>query len=448
MFAIKHHLLFVEDEYLQPLDFHSSLNNDNELISNLFELSYLKQNEKGFWAFQFVGVIVSNGTIICVLPKYYHNKLIHPEDAFGDFIKIYKVLKSFGSEDSDIPDCQQMSNIESLNNSEIVLAEKFLKDYFEYGIFIKSKNHEIVMSDGDTNWTKTVDLMHPYFSRGAPFYNDKYSDTSITEETNLITQTHKWILKYCSEKYGELLDFSYSVLFDCPSEIYSISSIQGIIIAIDREMRETFIDWEIRLLKRMKLFLEKLFTYNENEYSIFGTGYFNQIWEKTCSTIFANQIQSFRDQIPFPLWNDLTGHSIMKETLKPDIIATYKGEFDALFIFDAKYYNIILKHNPRFDILSNPGIEDIGKQFLYNKAFEKAPFVYKFNCFLFPNIQHPFFDIFGSIEFDLFQNQKIFNIYISANKVFDSYLQGGEIGVENLMILAKTIIELQDNSAV
>ena len=69
-----------------------------------------------------------------------------------------------------------------------------------------------------------------------------------------------------------------------------------------------------------------------------------------------------------------------------------------------------------------PGIGDVSKQFLYSLVFKDLPFDTHFNCFLFPKIQSVSFEQIGYIEFSLFPNLRIFNVFLSVDLVFDTYL--------------------------
>lgn len=94
---------------------------------------------------------------------------------------------------------------------------------------------------------------------------------------------------------------------------------------------------------------------------------------------FLKDSEPFKNLIEKIKWtfNDFAVRAA--ETLEPDIISIYDNSF---FILDAKYYCIKAEKNK---IQSQPGIQDVVKQFAYHRAFLK--FTKKFN---FSNIINAF----------------------------------------------------------
>lgn len=421
------YIIAIESEYKAYDVIVSLLNHNNVAFRYLIDNNYLKISPGNVCAFNFVGVITFKDVNICVLPKYFKDHNLSFNQLILDFTTILKVLKKSGYSDS-IPDSKNINTNENINLSEIVLADKFLKDYIEYGLFVKRRDTFLINSEGEVNWNSTINNFIPIFSKKYPIYIDTYSSSIITEEFNTITELHKWVVKYCLNKFGRILDYSFSFGEDCINNISELGSIEYIINVIRNELSVTFIDRDIILLKRLLLFIEKIQDKAIESFTIYGTGYFNIIWEKTCKVIFEDESDQFLKHIPLPLWNDMTGKHLAKETFIPDIISISADSSECFFIFDAKYYNISYSINPDFKVHGNPGINDVSKQFLYESAFKKLPYKSKINCFLFPKLNSNFFEVFGFISFALFPESKVYNIFLSPNIVFDSYLNNRLVG--------------------
>lgn len=149
-----------------------------------------------------------------------------------------------------------------------------------------------------------------------------------------------------------------------------------------------------------------------DSFSLFGTNYFSQVWERVCGEVIGNQLHDTLGslQLPVPLndvyaptdtlisliekpkWysSEFIDGSFVKasqDTLIPDIVSVYVCDGSACFsIFDAKYYMLVMERDE--ELRGCPGIGDITKQYLYQlafKAFTEKHLLKKVrNCFLMP----------------------------------------------------------------
>ena len=423
----ENYIVIVENEYLSTEVLMVHLQSNQEAFSYLLERNYIKSDGGNAFAFSFVGVISFNEKVICVVPKYYKGVSYSDDQKIFEFATVIKVLKKLGRT-NEIPDSNNFSATDYLNLTEFVLADKFLKDYLDYGIYIKNSCGLLLNGDGETNWDVTISGLNPIFTRKRPIYSDAYTSYSIIEECNLITEFHRWVVKYSLQRFGRILDYRFTYVEDCINDVSELGTIEHIKDFIRKELNITYADREILLLKRLLAFLDKIQGHDAESFNLYGTGYFHVIWEKACSSVLNNRVNDFIHLMPSPMWNDDHGNSVVKDTLRPDVISTLEGEESKFFIFDAKYYNLQYSFQGDLIVSGNPGIQDVCKQFLYAEAFKAVPYVKKFNCFLFPNIEPNFFTVIGSVTFCLFDAGQIHNIFISPDFLFKAFLSNSPIG--------------------
>ena len=433
----------------------------NYLVNN----GYINKKKNGKWLFKFVGIIALKNKVICVLPKYYYSNdivnnpytLIDRNKNFSDFVQIVKVIKKY-TKSINVQNLERFEQDTLSPNNELIVADEIIHDYLLNGIYIKERNEIGFNIDGEINWGKTVDELQPMFNKGRPIYFDMLVNTLVTEEEYIITQIHRWAVKYCLDKYGLILGNNPGVfLEDAIADINEIGSEDFLKRILERELNEVFVDRNIRLLKLLKALITNEFDANQKNISLFGTKYFHGIWEVACSKVFRNDLENkpsapyeqktFKEHIKRPIWNNGNADACnVNETLEPDIICVdYKSK--TFFIFDAKYYNIKFENTP-IQIIEKPGVSDVTKQILYEHAFREVfdkEFTNWYNCFIFPKLElnRPWI-LFGSVKFELtvFNNyNKVCLIYLSPQNIYTNYLINSAWGVTQLDDIALKIID-------
>ena len=426
-------VFFIEDEYLSK-DSIKILFSDN-VYQFLLEQQYVKINFKGFIAFQYVGVISFDSTIICILPKYYSDSNLTFFEKQQKFRVILRVLKKAGMSNL-LPDSKYLNNSSEIV-SEIALADQLLKDYVDHGFYQKSREEVLFNSNGEVNWDKTISTLAPILSRNSPIYHNQFNYYNGTEESNIIRELHKWVIKYCLFKYRDILDYNISLHEDSYSSLSSFGVTSHILGLLERELRITYLDREIKLFKNIYRFISKQSSKTDNEFNIYGTGYFHVVWEIICSKTFQNKKELYTHLIPKPKWHNFTGEVVAKETIDPDIITTNE-DGTSFFVLDAKYYNLQIKEDPH-SVKGNPGVGDVSKQILYEKAFTSLKVPNRYNFLLFPRAIKSLFEIKGYITFDLLPGHKVFNVFLSTDQIFASFLQDSNLGYLNLNRISNRI---------
>ena len=214
------------------------------------------------------------------------------------------------------------------------------------------------------------------------------------------------------------------------------------------------------------MLLRTLYAYISNEktgmensgLSLYGTGNFEQVWEKVCAANFGNMLHEKLGSLPLGVCSEYAGerekelisiidkpvwhknHPAMSDgktrTLRPDLICIfpYGGQDGYCFgIYDAKYYCIDFKGK---QVTGQPGVEDITKQYLYQLAYDdfmqKQGYRYVQNAFLCP--QEEAEPDYGYVEMEMLRtvgNKTLENILVvklCAEEMYDLYLADKRIG--------------------
>jgi hypothetical protein len=425
-----------ENKYYIKESIKNLLSDDAYLF--LLEHQYVKINSNGFMAFHYVGVISYGSTIICILPKFYADSDLTILEIKQKFRVVLRVLKKAGMSDV-LPDSVYLNNTSEIV-SEIGLADQLIRDYLDNGFYQKIRKEVLLNTNGEVDWDKTISTLDPILSGKSPIYHDQFNYHTRTEEFNIIRELHKWVIKYCLSKYGDILDYNISFPEDTYSSLSSFGVISHILALLDRELRVTYIDREIKLLKNIHRIVSKQSAKYVNELNIYGTGYFHVVWETVCSETFKNKKELFIHLIPKPKWHNLNGEEDAKDTIYPDTISINEGR-TSFFVLDAKYYHLKIKEDP-YSVAGNPGVGDVSKQILYEKAFISLPISNRYNLLLFPGLIDSFFEIKGFITFDLLPGHKVFNVFLNPEQIFDSYLHDTKLGYINLDKISNQIDSL------
>ncbi|WP_274854115.1 LlaJI family restriction endonuclease [Bacillus methanolicus] len=179
---------------------------------------------------------------------------------------------------------------------------------------------------------------------------------------------------------------------------------------LQQALRTTYVDREITLFKKILSYLEmKSRNRNSDNFNIYATPFFHNVWESICSEILGD-MDELHIIVPNPYW--MFKGNKLKTSQIPDILIQ-TGE--SIFIFDAKYYRI------KAGLDKLPGWGDIVKQLFYSLSM-KNRFNQLYNVFLFPDTCGNGFEYLGyaSVEGmeDEFRNVLAFGIDIGTAMKF------------------------------
>jgi hypothetical protein len=408
------------------------------------------KEEERFYKFSYVGFIFDNlhdhVRILAVLPKYLDFEKMSPHAKKNSSILLVKVFSKY-AKDSVQHDKWDELNLLSENSQFNIfsISEYLVRDFLEYGLYRKEAKTWEINGHGEIDWTRTVTVENALVSNEQAIYPYLHTHSRETDENNKVRAIHhscinKAVTALSALDIFEVFDFSIPFIPEAKHSIFSKDQ-QASIIA--RELSNTFSDRNIHLLKALLYFISNTSTTSKKDIALYGTKKFHTVWEAAVSSIFNDEYVYYKHIIPKPKWIHCdTGEETARETLQPDTLRMIGKNF---YIVDSKYYKIPFDNNGKV-VNSIPGISDIGKQYLYAKAFNQVKRNKSIhNCFLFPadkdSIKH-----FGIVEFALFPElDDIHLIAFPAKKLFEYYINSKTLSdTEIEKILQKPIKKKKD----
>lgn len=454
----------------------STMTSEELEMENLLDEEEIgKIKEKNIYVFKFVGIISVGNICLIIHPKYIENfdEYISEENKaikYEDIRQLIEVIRKYKNKKEQ----NQNTNVEDeeKNFNLLSLALDLYYDYYENGLY---HNEKVIIEEngqGEIFWEKTINEQTTYFVNNRPMYLDLYTFSSETNEEDFFRRLHRLIITKCCEDVKELfkiLDLKPIVL--STEEIENFGDKEYLLRKLDQELSSQFVTKKQKQLNMIKTYLiESENSSEDTNVKFIGSTSFNLIWEDVCSVVMENSLDKklkdlglekifeklnknvyLKDVIEKPKWykkneqvkeSDKTlipvGES--DKTLIPDIV-TVKKEEKKIYIYDAKYYNIVLGKDK---VKKEPGIGDITKQYLYELAFKKLARENEFkivkNAFLMPvykkenkyneNIENIWEEI-GKVEFGLMNSlitdeedklNDIDVILLPVNEVYRRYL--------------------------
>ena len=348
------------------------------LVSFLISYPEICQVESYCFQFKIVGVICIGEQPVIVFPKNYNCDLTG-KSAVSESKILTKALLRYRSEYGHPEDeLQFLYGNTSMSSGRIAAAMYLLEDYCRNGFITRYKETTSVKNSGRTDWNATINKTQPVFSMGSPVYCTPVRKRSLPDNTNPVCLTHKYIINECFKEWGWFFGYD-EYHFENTKLPYSISDT---IRLLHQELRKTYLDREILVIKNMIQYLdEKSGRDNNKKIDVIATPYFSFVWESICGYLLDNQYPKLKTLLPQPEWES----NIVKGQIsqRPDIFSV---KSNSLIVYDAKYY----------DCNSNlPGWHDVVKQLFYrhtlNSVIHTREFQSKlpmtnviYNAFLFP----------------------------------------------------------------
>lgn len=327
-----------------------------------------------------------------------------------------------------------------------------LNDYYENGAY--NNTEDIIESNGSGEilWDKTINETFSLLSNNRPYYVDLQTKKRVNDEFDYIKRLHECILTKASKELhdADLLDLFEILGVDLSDEdIDDFGEKDYILYRIENELNIQFNTRKQLVLKTLYAYIAHSGNlYDTDALSMVGTNSFNLVWESVCADIMDNQLNVALGSLPLPvalregydrqkklidiiekpLWS-ATGETA-SDTLIPDLISISGDQF---IIFDAKYYNAVLK--PGQTPKGQPGIESVTKQYLYQLAYQKFIDDHAFkevkNCFLMPTEEKTVIHK-GDVSMQMLSALGLQNIkvrFLPADMVFDLYLSSRKMNI-------------------
>lgn len=359
------------------------------------------------WSFEFVGIILIHKICVFIYPKYWNDfDFQHYRDQ-RKFKQILDVIDKFNEFNTfDNP----QENLESF----LALQLKILKEYNENGLYLANVERKVMNNEGLICWEETINESEVLMIEDEPFYLNLISVTTEVDKFNLVSRIHTSIIR---EITGSLKGISSFFGVDeseyLEDDFGDIGNVMFQINVLEQELNKQFITNKQKTLLLLLRYLNiKVEYYSEEKIRLYGTNTFNLVWETVCRYLYKDNLSDSIDKLGLnkaginkrnetvdfsdcnvlseivdkPIWiNKVDSSQIEKKTNSLILDVLHVNHQKKIFeIYDAKYYDIqIIKGN----IMGNPGISDVTKQFLYQLAFKELAELNNFsfkNAFIIP----------------------------------------------------------------
>jgi hypothetical protein len=416
-------------------------------IKQMLEAGVCKELKGNKVTFKYVGMLLQGNFLLFILPKYVKRDASYQQKK-KSAQQILRVLKKYSRESQWLAtDSEHLNmNLHDKSVSNFAMADFLIRDYINYGLYSKDREKFLINEAHEIYWDKTINEITPVISNKRPVYLETYSLVKSSDPYNYITQIHEWAVNDAINRYSEFLDFQGTLvrLDTNISRLEDLGKLEFLSSIVQRELNSAYTDRKIQVLKVLLNIINNKLTSNKERMELFGTFSFHVVWEKVLGDLFNNQFEAFKGQIPKPKWkSDLYPYPIEADTLRPDIIRTFKANERTkplFFLLDAKYYSIQITDNK---VVNNPGVEDVTKQLFYAKVLSDYKETHTMvNAFLFPAIEEleDLFFKFGSVSLDEIGEDSIRLVYTNPELCFKRYIQGVKLTSSELYTLFNNLL--------
>lgn len=424
----------------------------------------IDSQDNSCYVFNYVGVVIIEGYLLCCYPKYLfsHDNIDDKIECRKLLKQVLKVLYRYNTNTQFIQLYSENDQLSSLNRIALIIA--LLDDYFQNGIYTNTQNTHELNGNGEINWNRTINFLHPLWQEGEPYYINFWTRKNIIDDDNFIQRLHECLLTKCSRELEEislmeLLDMHGVYLTDFSLDDFGDK--EYLLHRISNELNTEFNSRKQYVLKLMSaLLLENTSVSDTDSISLFGTTSFNLVWETVCADVFDNKLEAsllslplleplkipsdmmnnnpktLKDIIERPKWVSKDGKTFFSDTLIPDLISIERNGNACVFvILDAKYYTMCLKNNK---VEGQPGIGDITKQYLYQLAYKTFIELNEIqqvkNCFLMPTEKNDIISV-GYVQVEMLGQMGLESIQVRelpAHRMFEYYLQRKKMSISEL----------------
>lgn len=256
------------------------------------------------------------------------------------------------------------------------LLADLASDFRDFGLF-STREKLRTRRDGKPDWARTVKSETAFpAANGAPVYCETHAIRYSSMATNLVARIQEQVLAEIQNAHGWWLGTYFGSreiprpdpLTDWPRENWPN------LLRLAR--RDLYQNRAIRLVGLLLEYLEQTFETGIGEV-VCGISDFSTLWEVMLRETIPDVERGWNSRLPRPRYFRSDGSSDPASGMEIDIVARSGNH---TLILDAKYYRATSKGFV-------PGVQDISKQFVYQKAVEstgKVPADRIVNAFVFP----------------------------------------------------------------
>lgn len=295
----------------------------------------------------FVGIKCKNGDIEINFPMGY-NLSSNSRDLTKDIKLLINVLSQHTKK-------KKSTITKDINLFEQVLFPMksymyIIEDYYRRGgYFFEYEDTYNVSKSGKIHWNYTIKTQKPVIINENIIYLDFVTKKDTIDNTQLITDIHKYCVYLSFEKLGWLYS---TCLPDKPRIVNKNNMFQKV---ISSKLMTVFKDSDKLLFKHMLAILNFEGDKNSKINYLYGTYRFEYVWESMIDKLFGVNDKSF--YYPKSYW-EIDNKVYTNACLRPDTIMIHNNN---VCILDAKYYKYGITEN-KSDL---PSTSSINKQISY-----------------------------------------------------------------------------------
>ena len=415
------------------------------------------RNEETGEVDKFVGLRFIDGKLSVHFPVGYSKPQNPDEKQIRlDILNLISVLSSFGTAESLL----RQTDIR-LKPDEVTFpihAYLFvINDFLSHGYYRPREQIYKRSTTGKINWSRTIKQVRPQIENENVVYLEFITQRTKHNESELITQIHKYCVYESFNKLGYLFS---SFVPAKPPRAFNRNLFTSI---LRTKIAHTFNEKE--LFKNMLDIILYLDSSSSKENFIYGTNNFHHIWEQLVDSVYG---EKDKDKFyPKVYWhlngqkkNFLFGNSEKRNSLRPDtIMISNRGKTEQkIFVLDSKYYQYGVTRNS----YHLPDSGSVVKQFAYAdyidnpKNRSKMPEDVQqnidsnriFNAFIMPaDVDTPENIGFVSADYVLPQDSKtcdkpyykIYGVLLDVRSIMYKHIPHDKLAIDELVKLIQSI---------
>ena len=352
-------------------------------FKELINQGILRPSRDDYYKLHFVGVLEPrrspHNQALIVLPKYLKSNNLDRRELDSHLGLILSALKKYRNSRRQVEFDDTLifpNNFGAESTNNLALADFFIKDFLNHGIYRKSKTSHTVNSNGRIDWKRTINRTIPVISGNSIVYTSTIHRKIEMTTDPLISVFHQYAVSTLIQAYGDVLGYSLhpniagtvenSRLMEQQVSLKRSSKLWQ---KLGKELRQTYGQRNLTLIRNLMNFIEPSYQ-STNSMLIMGTKNFENLWEDVLLHYLDSEgvTSAINRDFPVAKWWNLDHSTILSAPKgKPITDTVARVADDKYIIADAKYYNLEYDEKLRKFHGNGPGFNDIQKQIFYER---------------------------------------------------------------------------------
>jgi hypothetical protein len=421
-------------------------------FKELIDLGILKQSRNGNYKLHFVGVLEPrmspHNQALIVLPKYLKSNNLDRRELDSHLGLILNALKKYRNSRRQVEFDDTLifpNNFGAESTNNLALADFFIRDFLNHGIYRKTKTTHTLNSNGRVDWKRTINKTIPVISGNSVVYTSTIHKKIEMTTDPLISVFQQYAVSTLIQAYGDVL--GYSLHPNIAGTVENSRLIKQQVSQkrssklwqkLSKELRQTYGQRNLTLIRNLMNFIEPSYQ-STNSMLIMGTKNFENLWEDVLLHYLDSEgvTSTINREFPVAKWWDLEHSTILNAPKGKPITDTVARVADNKYIIaDAKYYNLEYDEKVRKFHGNGPGFNDIQKQIFYEKLLLSIKGdVECANMLIYPRYELENHDVlapFGTVHIPISGLPFVVNFFGNAHLLLTYYTRSVSANVSNL----------------